>query len=146
MCQVVLQYMTSKAACQFELRENSVRKWLQDKTLHIKHVSGKVNPADIFTKEMHDGAHFRRLRDSFMSHLSHFLTDSILAVHHASQRSPNTVAPTAAQVCASGESLGYLYALCSSSFFCNLENISHLCSAGRHLIRCTHGFVPSDIF
>ncbi len=138
--------MTSKVACHIELRENSVREWVQDKTLHVKHVSGKVNPADIFTKEMCDSAHFRCLQDSFMSHLFHFLTDSILAIHHASQHSPNTVAPTAAWVCASGESSGYLYALCYSSFFRSLENISHLCSAGWHLICHAHGFVPLDIF
>jgi hypothetical protein len=50
--------MTSKAACHIELRENSIRKWMQDKTLDVLHVAGKLNPADIFTKEMHDGTHF----------------------------------------------------------------------------------------
>ena len=29
------------------------------------HVKGTCNPSDIFTEEMKDGAHFRRLRDSF---------------------------------------------------------------------------------
>ena len=59
--------MTSKAACQIEIRENSVREWVQDKSLAVKHVAGNINPSDIFTKEMRDGTHFRRLRDSFMS-------------------------------------------------------------------------------
>ena len=53
--------MTSKAACHIELRENSVRQWVQDKTLSVKDVAGKTNLANIFTKEMRDGAHFRRL-------------------------------------------------------------------------------------
>ena len=42
--------MTSKAARHIELRENSVREWVQNKTIDIEHVSGKINPADIFTK------------------------------------------------------------------------------------------------
>jgi hypothetical protein len=63
------------------------------KTLQVKHVSGKINPAHIFTKETRNGAHFHRLRDSFMSCPSAFLNDSTLAIHHASQHySPNTVA------------------------------------------------------
>ena len=62
--------MTSKAARHIELRENSVCEWCQSKLLLVKHVSGKLNPSDIFTKEIRDGMHFRRLRDSFMSRLS----------------------------------------------------------------------------
>jgi hypothetical protein len=138
--------MTSKAAHHIELCENSVREWVHNKTLHDKHVSGKVDLADIFTKEMRNGMHSRCLWDSFMTRLSDFLNNSILAIHHASQRSLNMVTPAATWVHASGESLGYLYTLCSSSFFRSLENISHLCSAGWHLIHCAHGFVPSNIF
>jgi hypothetical protein len=138
--------MTSKAARHIELRENSVREWVQDNTLNVVHVPGKINPADIFTKEMRDGAHFRCLRDSFMSRLSDFLNDSILAIHHASQRTPTTVTPAAASVQAVGGSLDYFTALSSSSIFRNLENICHLCSAGRHLFRCLHGFVPAHLF
>ncbi len=76
--------MTSKSACHIELCKKSVCEWVQDNTLNVKHVSGKLNPANIVTKEMHNGAHFRQLRDSFMSHLSEFLNDLILAIHHAS--------------------------------------------------------------
>ena len=126
--------MTSKAARHIELRENSVCEWIQSKLLLVKHVSGKLNPSDIFTKEMRVGAHFRRLRDSFMSRFSDFLRDSILVVHHASHQTPNTVAPAAARVHVCGDSLGYFSALNYSSFFRTLDNISHLCSAGRHLI------------
>jgi hypothetical protein len=36
--------MTSKAARHIELRENSVRKWVQNKTIDVEHVSGKINP------------------------------------------------------------------------------------------------------
>jgi hypothetical protein len=53
--------MTWKAARHIKLCKNSVREWVQDKTISVKHVAGKINPADIFTKEMRNGAHFYRL-------------------------------------------------------------------------------------
>ena len=137
--------MTSKAARHIELRENSIREWIQDKSLAVKHVSGKINPADIFTKEMRDGAHFRRLRDSFMSRLSDFLQASLLAVHHVRQLLPTSLVPAAARVALSAGVSSYFTALASSSFCRNLTTISHLCSAGRQLLRGLHGFVPSGI-
>jgi hypothetical protein len=65
--------MTSKKIQHIELRENAVREWVQDGILTVLHIKGCVNPADIFTKEMQDGAHYWRLRDSFMCQLSDFL-------------------------------------------------------------------------
>jgi hypothetical protein len=53
--------------------------------LKVLHVPGRSNPADIFTKEMRDGAHFRRLRDSFMCPLSEFLQQSLLDFHLSRQ-------------------------------------------------------------
>ncbi len=41
-----------------DMRENAVREWVHNAFLKVLHVSGRINPADIFTKEMHDGAHF----------------------------------------------------------------------------------------
>jgi hypothetical protein len=135
-----------KAARHIELHENSVREWVHDNTLNVVNVPGKVNPADIFTKEIRDGVHFQRLRDSFMSRLSDFLNDSILAIHHASQRTPTTVTPATAPVQAVGSSLDYFTALSSSLIFRTLGNISHLCSAGWHLFQRLHGFVPAHLF
>ena len=40
----------------------------------IHHIQGIINPADIFTKEMKDGLHFRTLRDSFMMSRESFRT------------------------------------------------------------------------
>jgi hypothetical protein len=139
--------MTLKAARHIELRKNAVREWVQDKTLKVQHVSGKINPADIFTKEMRDGTHFRQLWDSFMSRLSDFISGSILAVHHASQRCPrNKVAPAAAVGSTSGGILGYFTALATSSFFCSLTNILHLSSVGQYLLQRAYAVVPPDIF
>ncbi len=121
--------MTSKAACHIELCKNSIWEWVQDKTLNVVHVAGKINPANIFTKEMKDGAHFRRLRDSFMISLSDFVNDSLLDLHHAHQRSPQ-VTPAAALVSLASGCTFYMAALASSSFCHTLSNISYLCSAG----------------
>jgi hypothetical protein len=50
--------MTTKQIRHMEMRENAVHEWVQDASLQILHVPGWINPADIFTKEMQDGAHF----------------------------------------------------------------------------------------
>ena len=68
--------MTLKATRYVELRENSVREWVQDKSLKILHVSGKDNVSDIFTKEMRNVAHFCRFYDAFMCQLSDFIRGS----------------------------------------------------------------------
>jgi hypothetical protein len=128
-CVKWLHNMTSKAARHIELRENSIWEWVQDKTLNVIHVAGKINPANIFTKEMKDGAHFCRLRDSFMIHLSDIVNDSLLDLHHTCQRSPQ-VTPAAAIVSLACGCTSYMAALMSSSFCHTLSNISHLCSAG----------------
>ena len=50
--------MTTKQIRHMEMCENSVREWVQDQSLQVLHVKGKINPADIFIKEMRDGTHF----------------------------------------------------------------------------------------
>ncbi len=50
--------MTTKQICHMEMRENAVHEWVHDAFLKVLHLSGWINPADIFTKEMRDGAHF----------------------------------------------------------------------------------------
>jgi hypothetical protein len=87
-CVKWLHNMTSKAACHIKLRENSIQEWVQGKTLNIVHVAGKVNPANMFTKEMKDSAHFCCLKDFFMMCLSDFVNESLLDLHHDRQRSP----------------------------------------------------------
>jgi hypothetical protein len=53
-CVKWLHNMTSKAACHIKLHENSIWEWVQNKTLNVIHVAGKINPTNIFTKEMKD--------------------------------------------------------------------------------------------
>ncbi len=50
--------MTSKVAHHIELQENLIREWVKDRTLDVLHAAKKLDLADIFTKEMHDGTHF----------------------------------------------------------------------------------------
>jgi hypothetical protein len=117
---------------------------VQDKTLNVVHVAGKFNPTDIFTKEMKDGPHFRRLRDSFMICLSDVMNDSLLHLHHARQQSPQVTPAAALDSIASG-CTSYMAALASNSFCRTLSNVSHLCSAGQHLFRKHHHLVPSSL-
>ncbi len=126
--------MTSKAVRHIELCENSVCEWAQDKTNAVMHVAGKINPTGIFTKEIRDGTHFRWLHDSFMSWLSDFLNTSLLESHHARQRSPHSVVPSAAWVTLASSASSYLSALAANTFCWSATSVSHLCSASRQLL------------
>ena len=48
------------------MRENRIRENVVSHFVSIEHINGKLNVADIFTKEMKDIAHFVELRDLFM--------------------------------------------------------------------------------
>jgi hypothetical protein len=135
----------SKAAWHIEMCENLVREWVQDKTIQIVHVAGETDPADIFTKEMRDGMHFRQLRDSFMLRLLDILSKLVLAACHARQPPHQLAAPTMACVVLSSVDSLFMRVLASSSFFRTLANILHLSSAGWQLLWCLHGFVPSSL-
>ena len=142
--------MTSKAVRHMELRENSIREWVQDGSISVSHVSGKCNPADIFTKEMKDGAQFRRLRDSFMSRLSSFRNQSLLEVYHRqlatpSSQAPSSILPAAATTSSYRDSSSLLSVINHSSLFRTPTNISHLSSAGRHIISSRYGAVPPEL-
>jgi hypothetical protein len=45
---------TTKGLCHIQMRENRVRENMQSNFVSIKHGEGKLNLADIFTKEMKD--------------------------------------------------------------------------------------------
>jgi hypothetical protein len=47
-------------------RENRIRENIASQFISIHHIDGKINLADIFTKEMKDTSHFVQLRDLFM--------------------------------------------------------------------------------
>eukprot|EP00957_Ditylum_brightwellii_P089164 6790438-Ditylum_brightwellii.AAC.1 len=58
--------MTTKGLRHIQMRENAIRECVQQGFVTIKHVNGKINLADIFTKEDKDVAHFLILRDHLM--------------------------------------------------------------------------------
>ena len=141
--------MTSKKIWHMELQENVVCEWVHNGILNAYHVKGRVNPADIFTKEMRDGAHFRRLRDSFMCRLSDFIQQSILVIHHQSQSTSHMTlhrgVPSAALSKAVVAQKSYFAALCSIPICRTFSTISHLSSAGRQLIQNLHHVVLSGV-
>lgn len=57
---------TSKGLRHIQMKENRVRENVVTQFVSIKHVDGKVNITDIFTKEMKDVNHFVALHDLFM--------------------------------------------------------------------------------
>jgi hypothetical protein len=57
---------TTKGLRHIQMKENRVRENILSKFVSIPHVDGKVNIADIFTKEMKDMSHFVALHDLFM--------------------------------------------------------------------------------
>ena len=55
--------MTTKGLRHLQIRENAIRENVQKGFVNIKHIEGKFNLADLFTKEDRDGEHFITLRD-----------------------------------------------------------------------------------
>jgi hypothetical protein len=86
--------LTTKGNRHIEHKENATRKWVADGTIAVSHVSGKCNPSDIFTKEMHDGANFRRLCNSVMYCASDFFKNIFTSVHPLSKPLHEHVAQT----------------------------------------------------
>jgi hypothetical protein len=54
---------STKGFRHIQMKENRVRENIQSNFVKICHVNGKVNLADLFTKEMKDTGHFVELRD-----------------------------------------------------------------------------------
>ena len=56
--------LTTKGLRHLQIRENAIRE--SKKWLDVKHVQGKINPADIFSKEDKDPAHFIQMRNTIV--------------------------------------------------------------------------------
>jgi len=68
------QSCTTKGLRHIQMKENRVRENIEKHFITVKHIEGKLNLADIFTKEIKDTNHFVTLRDRFMSARNHFTT------------------------------------------------------------------------
>ena len=53
---------TTKGLRYLQIRENAVRE--NAHIIEVQHIGGKINPADIFTKEDKDQSHFMKIRDT----------------------------------------------------------------------------------
>ncbi|KAL7547160.1 hypothetical protein ACHAWF_010478, partial [Thalassiosira exigua] len=65
--------VTNKGIKHFNLKENKVDEVHASGDAAVTHIPGEINSSDIFTKEIKDAAHFRRLCDSFMVSRGNFL-------------------------------------------------------------------------
>jgi hypothetical protein len=119
--------MTTKSDCHIEQCENAVQECVANGTLTVLHVSGKTNIANIFTKEMCNGANFQHLRDSLMC-----LSSNYNKRFHSSADSSPVLAQTVQYIKPSCP--GLLKVLLSHRCFCILEAISCLSSSGHHLL------------
>ena len=65
---------STKGMRHMNIRDCAIRDSLQASEIDLHHIDGRVNPSDIFTKEMRDTTHFCTLRDSFMMSAERFRT------------------------------------------------------------------------
>ncbi len=129
--------MTSKGNRHIELQENVTREWVDKGTITVSHVSGKSNPADIYTKEMRDGANFDRLWDSFMCRGSDFLKSLYtltLPILNAMASNPFHIAQSAHYIPPSA--LRTLEVLLSHALLRTPAALSCLTQAGQHILSC----------
>ena len=81
---------TTKGLRHITIRENSVRELVQKKFATIKHISGNINPSDIFTKEDKDKYHFILLRNLLVSPPNTPTSIQQLSISSSSQHDLNT--------------------------------------------------------
>ncbi len=58
---------TTKGLRHIQIRENAIRESIATNFINVKHIEGRVNLADIFTKEDKDADHFIEIRDFILS-------------------------------------------------------------------------------
>ena len=59
--------MTTKGLRHIQIRENAIREAILKKQIDVRHIAGKINLADLFTKEIKEPAHFILIRNIIMS-------------------------------------------------------------------------------
>ena len=58
---------TNRSMRHIQIRENLIRENIQNGKMSVTHITGKINPADIFTKEDKDPTHYILLRNFILS-------------------------------------------------------------------------------
>ena len=64
--------MTTKGLRYIQIRENAVREAVLSGFISLKHIDGKINVADLFTKEDRDTKHFTSIRDILVQKIPSF--------------------------------------------------------------------------
>ncbi len=128
--------LTTKGNRHIEHFKNATREWVDDGTITVAHVSDKCNPSDLFTKEMRDGANFRRIRESFMSRASTFLKGIYNSLHPLSPQHLERRLDVAAQAAhfVPPPQPGLLDVLLSHQSFRTSDALSCLSHAGRYIL------------
>jgi hypothetical protein len=128
--------LTTKGNRHTKHRENVTCEWVADGTIAVHQVSGKCNPSDIFTKEMRDGANFRRLWDSFMCRASALLKGIYNSLHPISTQLLAHCLDVAAQAAhyVPPSQPGLLEILLSHRSFRTPDALSCLSHAGRYIL------------
>jgi hypothetical protein len=127
--------MTSKGNHHIELQENITREWVVKGAITVSHISGKSDPAKIFTKEMRDGANFCRLKDSIMCRDSDFLKSlytSTLPILNAMASNPSHIAQSVHYIPPSAPAT--LQVLLSHASLRTPAALSCLTHMGRHIL------------
>ena len=62
---------TTKGLRHIQIRENAVRELTQQGIIELKHIAGKLNVSDMFTKEEKSASHFISTRDYVLTDITH---------------------------------------------------------------------------
>jgi hypothetical protein len=65
--------MTTKGLQHVQICENAVRESVQNNFIEVKHIAGKLNLSDMFTKEDKDASHFITIRDLVLADKSNLV-------------------------------------------------------------------------
>ena len=90
-CVVWAHKKTTKGLRHLQMRENGVRENVQNNRVHIKHIRGDINPADIFTKEDRDTSHFQRICDILLTDHTNLHTKCLSVSKYRSEGGINIV-------------------------------------------------------
>ena len=70
---------TTKGLRHISIRDNAIRESVQNKTVSIQHIEGKINLADLCTKEIKDKRAFIKMRN----HMTSITPNPVLITHRS---------------------------------------------------------------
>lgn len=73
--------MSTKGLSYIQIREHAVREHVQNSFIKVKHIAGKCNVSDLFTKEDKEPAHFIAIRDTHQA-------TPLIKIHNIQDKEP----------------------------------------------------------